>query len=334
MRIESEHVVQRYIDLHEALRKKRSFWEDTSHARYTAMVALDMEGSPHKIAEDIYNTKKTLTELAGSWSSMNGMIGYLIATLLLRAGDSPGAFLDASKRAGKLFRSHKVPRGSLYETFAILNLRHQNGNGEVTDAQVVRFRTILQEMKKHHPFLTGTDDYTSVALLVGEQGVPETIVSCIEDIYEALVEVGMKKRNPLQTAANMMFLARKSPAELAERFSSLHRTFRDYGVRIYTSDYDELAILSFLGLGADQIVNRVQSIRERLTSLRPRMDKDTHFSIASSLAFLEMAKLQANKVNDAKAMMDVQALIAAQQAAMVGVIVSSTVAVSAASSAG
>ena len=59
-------------------------------------------------------------------------------------------------------------------------------------------------------------------------------------------------------------------------------------------------------------------MREELAEIRPRIEKATTFGLAVGIAFLEFATApqQGRSVSHAKVLMDVQSLIAAQQAAL------------------
>ncbi len=65
-------------------------------------------------------------------------------------------------------------------------------------------------------------------------------------------------------------------------------------------------------------MKRVVAIRKELAEIRPRIEKTTTFGLAVGIAFLEFATTtqQGESVAHAKVLMDVQSLIAAQQAAL------------------
>jgi len=108
--------------------------------------------------------------------------------------------------------------------------------------------------------------------------------------------------------------------------------FRGAGVKIYQSDYDELAILTFLGQDTDKIVSTVLEHREPIKLLKPQVDPGMTFSLAVSTAFVELvgrggmpeAVTEAKTLLDAKSLMDQWTVIQQQQAAMVVVIVACT----------
>lgn len=109
----------------------------------------------------------------------------------------------------------------------------------------------------------------------------------------------------------------KNPLRPADFMAEVERV-RKKGQRIWQSEYDELAILSMLKVPASDVVTRTCAITETLRELRPRPDRALAFNLASSIAFIEFAQADepTQGVTAAKALVDMQAIINAQQAAM------------------
>ena len=156
----------------------------------------------------------------------------------------------------------------------------------------------------------------------------------IEAIYRELHSVGFKKGDPLQTAANLLYLAKVKPQTITSRYYALAEEFRAEQTRIWQTEYDELAILAFLKQPTPVVVEHVLRSQTAIRALKPRPDRSLAFNLASSVTFVELiqAETESKEVTDAKAMMDMQAIINAQQAAVICAASASTAA--AASSAG
>ena len=88
--------------------------------------------------------------------------------------------------------------------------------------------------------------------------------------------------DPLQTAANLLCLAKGQPNDIAHRYRALSDGFTASGISIWNSDYDELAILSFLDHSARLIVDRVVRYREDMKKLKPKPDRSLTFNLAPS----------------------------------------------------
>jgi len=183
-------------------------------------------------------------------------------------------------------------------------------------------------MKKYHWWLTGPDDFPACAMLVNQTGSVEEIGQAIESVYKDLHKQKFSRGDPLQTAANILYLAKRPSIDIAHQFRQLADGFKNSGVSIWQSDYDELAILTFLKHEATHIVRRTLEIREELKKIRPKLDRGMSFNLAASIAFIDLMRYDENLkiISDAKALMDMQAIINAQNAAAVSAASSAAVA--------
>ena len=258
---------------------------------------------------------------AGWFNTMNSVLRFIVGAMLVQHGDTPAGFMEELDRVGDLFRDAGLRRGRSYEAMAILVLRTQRDLAPVQEEGVARFKEVYEALKDHHWWLTGVDDFPACAILTGRDADPADIARDIEDIYRAIHKEGFWRGNPLQTAANLLYLAGVPSEEVAGRFAALATRFRDAGVSIGQIDYDELAILSFLDHPATVIVDHVLANREVMKTLRPTPDRNATFNLACSITFLELVRLDAEMrtITDAKALIDMQAILNAQAAAAAAV---------------
>ena len=265
--------LQRFLDLYEALDADRGWFGDASPLRFAAMTAITCPGSPAEVATSIRSTAEEIKQLSGWFGDLNSSLRFLVSAMLVLKGDRPRDFLADVQWGRELFRQAGLRRGGIYETMAILILRLRNDLAPITAEAVTRFQAIYEEMKRYHWWLTGPDDFPACAILVGQDASPREIGEAIERIYQALNETGFSTGNPLQTAANMLYLAHLDPAVAAGRYYELANGFRQNGVAIWQSDYDELAILTFLSHSPRRIVDRVLEHRRAMEELRPKPDR-------------------------------------------------------------
>ena len=328
-----EDPLGRFEDLYAALNAERGWWSEAASLRFAAMAAVTCPGEPSDVACAIRAVADGIKERAGWFASVRSPLRFILSALLVQSGDSPDAFLDEVDRVRAMFRSVGLRRGGIYETMAVWILRSQAGGQPVGPEAIERFQALYEAMKRYHWWLTGPDDFPAAAILVGQPGAPEQIGSAIEAIYQELHRYGGSTGDPLQTAANILVLAGVEPEVAAGRFSALANGFRAADVAIWQSDYDELAILSFLDHPADRIVERVLAVREHMALLRPKPDRSLTFNLAAGITFLELVQCDGDmkQVTDAKALLDMQAIINAQQAAAAAAATSAAVAASSAS---
>jgi hypothetical protein len=309
--------LNRFRDLYEAFNAERGWFGDASSLRFAAMTAVTCPGSSAEVASAIRSMSEEIKQLSGWFGELNSSLRFIVSAILVLNEDRAADFLAEVKRVRDLFRGARLRRGGIYETMAILILRMQNGLTPITAEDVVRFRAIYEEMKRYHWWLTGPDDFPACAILVAQKASPEQIGAMIEEIYRALHEIGFSTGDPLQTAANLLYLSRLKPTAAAQRYYDLAAGFRQSGVAIWQSDYDELAILTFLSHPPRLVVERVLEHRKAMEHLRPKPDRSLTFNLAASIAFMELVQLDDHleAITDAKALMDMQSIINAQQAA-------------------
>lgn len=309
---------QRFTDIFEALNAERGWFSDPSPLRFAAVAALTCAGEPDAVARGIRAIADQLKERAGWFGELNGSLRFIVAAMLLQNDDSASDFMAAVERVRSLFRKARLKRGGSYEAMSTLILRGPTKQ-DVRPADVERFKAIYEEMKKHHWWITNVDDFPACAMLSKQDASPDAIGQEIEAIYQELHSVGFKKGNPLQTAANLLYLAKAKPQTIASRYFALAEAFRAESTRIWQSEYDELAILAFLKQPASEIVDHVLRTQALIRALKPRPDRSLAFNLASSVTFVDLiqADRESKGVTDAKAMLDMQAIINAQQAAMI-----------------
>lgn len=325
---------ERFARIYDALNEDRRWYQGVTTLRFAAITAVTSPGSAEDLARNIRRVADELKDLAKWTDPFRSEIRFILSATLVRRGDRPRAFVDEVDRVRKILREDKFKRGGAYEVMAILVLRQARDLSVIPAEDIHRFKAIYEEMKKQHWWLTGADDFPASAIFVSQDGSPAEIAARAKAHYEALHQEGAKRGNPLQTAANLLVLSGDSPQESAQRFHALRRKFKDEGLWMHAGDYDELAILTFLRHSTDRIVDRVLAHRRSVEELRPKPGKEMSFDLAASLAFLDLVGYDAgmNKITDAKAIMDMQAILNAQQVAAIAAASSAAVAASASSS--
>lgn len=309
--------LSRFADIYNALNEKRGFMGECASLRFAAMTALACPGNAFRVADEIRAVSDEIKAYSGWFGQLNSPVRFIVGAMLVLHGDSARDFLSEVERVSDLFRRVKLRRGRIYETMAILLLRLNQDLEPIENTTIYRFKDIYEEMKKYHWWLTGPDDFPACAILSGQDASPQQIGEKIERIYQELNERGFSKGDPLQTAANLLYLSRVEPEIVATRYYNLCTVFERHGVSIWQSDYDELAILSFLDHSADSIVASVLRYRENMKELRPKPNRNTTFNLASGIAFLDMIQQDNsfNMITDAKALLDMQNILNAQAAA-------------------
>jgi hypothetical protein len=312
-----ERPLERFTEIYGEFNARRRWFQDPMVLRFAALTLVTTDAAPTRLADDLFELAKQLRERAGWFGPLNSPIRFLLASILMRNGDGAESFCREIERVQGLFRARDLRRGSIYEVMAILILRESDPDGVIDAAMVDRFKALYEMMKTYHWWLTGPDDYPACALLARRTEPPAEIGGRIEKFYEALVETGMSRGDPLQMVSHILYFNPREPAEVLNRFRALHDGFKRADISMWQTDYDELAILTFLDHRADEIVARVVRHRAHMAELSPKPDRVMTFSLACATAFLELVRLtdDLKLIQDARTLSQVQAVIAARQAA-------------------
>jgi len=315
-----DNVWERFRGLYDALNEERSWWEGAATLRYAAVAAITCHGEPADVAAGIRDRADQLKRKAGWFGELNGPIRFVLSAQLTQRLADGEAFMDEVDRVRGLFRNAKLRRGGVYETLAILILFLHSGGASIGPGTVARFRDIYEEMKRYHWWLTGPDDFPACAVLTGLPDHPAEIGRRTEAHYQALSAKGFKAGDPLQTAANLLTVT-DLPADIAaSRYRGLADAFKAADVAIWQSDYDELAVLTFVKHPIDRVIERTLHFRAQVATLRPAPDRLMTFNLGAALAFCELVSHDEHmdRLTGAKAMAGMQAMLNAQAAAACG----------------
>jgi hypothetical protein len=311
----------RFDELLTALDAGRGWMQDRVAVRLAAITLLATPGDAGRLAANTRTASAVLGERLGLFSSVDESVRLVIAAQLIKSGDNPDVFVDDLARVRELFRDSGLRRGGVYEVLAALVLRRLVG--AVEPAHVDRLHAIYEAMKAHHWWLTGPEDFPACAMLVARPEDPAVIGAGTDAIYRGLHEqAGLGRGDPLQTAANILYLAGVEPPTIVARFAGLLAGFRGAGAKVGASEYDELAVLSFLAQPADRIVAAVLELRDGLRARLKWLGERDALSLGASLAFVRLVGNDGalGTLADAKLLLDMQTIVTARQAAAVAAI--------------
>jgi hypothetical protein len=312
-----DHPFARFRDVFEALNRERGWFESATYLRFAAIAALCCEGSPSSVAGRIRDVAQQLKKKSGWFDNLRSELRFVVAAILTLHDDDTTEFINEIDRVRKLFRQVDLRRDSTYEMLTILVLRSGLNQGTIDLAAVQRVKGVYEEMKKYQWWLTGPDDLPACALLALRDEAVGLMGQRIDQIYAGLRKEGLWHCNELQSSANLLYLA-EGRAELAvSRAGELIRQFKTRGQIIRRTEYDEIAILSFLLNEPAEIIDRVLSYRDQIRELKPRPDKRLALNLGSNIAFLDFMRFDDDllSVSQIKLIVDVQAVVAAQRAA-------------------
>ena len=321
-----------YLEVFEELRRRKRWGTDASILRFVALTLAstdqaDVAGSLEAVADE-------LKDRAGWSSPLRSSIRYIVAAMILKRNLSAARVHARIEKTRDEFRRRRMSRGGLNEILAALLLALKEDGAAVPRWRVDKLEALLESWKKDHPWLTGVGDYPMAAMHATRENSVEEVALQVEQIYQALRQAGYSRGNQLQLASHLLAIGPSSPQNAARRFDSLVKAFRQRKWRIYTSRYDEVAVLALCAAQPAKLAEQVLGIQEQLRNHKPRPSRDIAFSLAAGIVLSEDARRREEMADatDVAAARMAQAVMEAQQAAMVACMAGAVVATTAATS--
>ncbi len=220
-------------------------------------------------------------------------------------------------------------RGYTYRPVTAYTLLLSCDPGKV-DVRISQAFEIFTEMRKNHPWLTSGDDYPLSILLTETERPISGIMADIEDLYNSLNEAGFSKSNGLQFLSHVLSLSSEDNKAKAFKCRKLYKYFAENKLKVYSNNYGSLGLLTLLEDESDSVAAEVKEVSQYLAEDRSIrwLGKETNFLTATSLVAFHRLEKEKNKTKliHTNAYITIEALIAAQNAAMLGATCAATAA--------
>jgi hypothetical protein len=240
----------------------------------------------------------------------------VLAATLVRTGEDTATFLAVVEQGRSLMREARLPRGEVHQVLAILVLRRMIAPQELGGVHVDRLRSIYEEMKRRHWFLAGVEDLTACAMLYGREGTAQQICAHVDAIYQRLAKAPkIWGGDSLHLAVNVLGLVDVPAEAAATRFLDVAIALREAGVKVRQSEYDDVAVLSFVPQPAAHVARLVVEYLAELRAALGKMSSDAATGLATSLTFVRMLGSAASTgtLADAKLLLEMQAVVTMRQ---------------------
>ena len=323
--------VERYLEVFEALRRSKRWSTDTNILRFAALTlaASDVVDT----GADVEATAKVLADEAGGFSPLSSSMRHAVAAILIRRGLDPVATVRRTKETLAGFKEFKLRRSGLHPLLAALILVLDVDGGTPSRDTIARMKAIVDRWEEDHWFLTGVDDYPMAAMHATREVSVEQLGMEVEQIYKLLRKAKFSTGEQLQLVSHLLMFSDQGPREAAQRFERTAKALKKAKQRVWQSHYDEVALLVLSGGHVEEVVPRVIEYRDRLRAVKPKPTADIAFSLAAGVVLAEEAERMKGLEGAATAanLRAVQAIIEAQQAAMIACMAACTVVATSAS---
>jgi hypothetical protein len=322
--------VERYLEVFEGLRRRKRWSTGVNLLRFAALsLAASDVADP---GADLEATAKTLADEAGAFSPLSSAVRHAVAAIVIRRGLDPAPVVRNTKRTLAGFKELKLSRSGARPVLAALILVLDADGATPSRETITRLKAIFDRWNEDHWFLTGVDDYPMAAIHATRDLAVEQIGMEAEQIYQLLRKAKFPSGEQLQLVSQLLMFSDLGPREAVQCFERIATALKKAKQRVWQSHFDEVALLVLSGGHVDHVVPKVIEYRDRLRAVKPKPTADIAFSIAAGVVLAEESE-RMRGLEDAAAAANlraVQAIIEAQQAAMIACIAATTVTTTAA----
>ena len=262
-----------------------------------------------------------LRKRARATSPLRSEIRYVVAAMILRRGQDPGAIQARVRETLDAFKVQGLPRRGAGPTLAALLLVLLREGRPVPPVQIERLARIYSRRRADHVLLTSANDLPAAALHAGQDNSVEILTAQVDRAYDRLREAGFRRGNPLQLVSHLLSVDPRGTDTGVQRFSRVADHLGRAGEPVRSSRYDEIAMLALTHETPSRVVGRTLRYRDRLRAEKPRPAKELAFSLAVGIELAEDAEDAGKRsTGDLAALQSIKAILDAQQAAVVAAV--------------
>lgn len=320
MKVEYEKKIKGMMMNFETLRTAFK-WD---HDLVSHLIALNcaMKGKELDV-QRIKDTKAYIKRETGVFSPFRGSMGYAVSGLLSAGEKEPFEAVASMITNEKILKSAGFKYSSYLPT-ALYALENVYDGGDVT-SYAKKAIAVYREMKENHPFLTSGDDYALAILLANTDHSPNVL----EEYYQMLNQQGFKKGNGLQMLSHILAFSDRNIRDTVARCEKVFTFLNGHSYKVYGDYYPAIGVISLLDGEHDEILNDLLEVLNFIKKQKRYkwLGKGMNLLIASALITSEYIDNQSDDTLVSTTLsISIEAIIAAQQAAMITAISATTVA--------
>lgn len=214
-----------------------------------------------KIEECIKIIKKN----TGIFSIFRGNNLFYTATLLSTKVDIDRSFNEILEIHKKL--KEKKFWNDEYLPF-VANIIYENKDKIDLDECIDKMKYTYDFMKKHHPFLTSSDDYCRIALIAIYSKDLDNDLEYIEKCYEYLSYNGFVKSNNLQALSHIMCFNKNKTEEGLKRLIEIKKILKEHDCKLDGYGYPLIGGISLLDCNEEELIKNIKDTSEKLKEVK------------------------------------------------------------------
>lgn len=272
-------------------------------------------------------TSDAIKKKAGWMSPLRSHIHYMMAAFLESNHVDPLVAVDELLSKQEIIKSAGFKTNAYSYLSALLLSQHPEE--QVTEAN--RAKTLYDEMKINHPFLTQSDDYPYAIILGKLEGEPNERAATMNRYYKELRPLGFYMGNQLQWMSQI--LTYTSPIydpNVVSKAVQIRDQLKSSGIKVKSTHYVMIGFLAMLNSKDSDLQHVIDTYRELEGMKLFKWYKEMILPIAVQLETKHMID---NKETTAVSLAaTIEMLMQAQQAAMISTMAATNAAVAASNS--
>lgn len=252
-----------FIKNHEKIKEVKGSWQ-MGMMQYSCILSSTIKNqniNPIRLEEGI----NIIKENTGMFSNFRGYSLFYVANLLSYKPEMRGSFKVILDTYEKL-KKDKFFNDSYLPFLAIII--YENRDKMDIDTAIDRTKYVYDFMKKHHPFLTSSDDYCRSALIAINSKNLEDDLKYMEESYEALNSKGFYKSNDLQSLSHIMVFNENKNEESLDRVVKIKKLLESKGCKIDGYGYPLIGAISLLDCDENQLVEQIKNVSDKLKEVK------------------------------------------------------------------
>ncbi|SFL91950.1 DUF4003 family protein [Salibacterium qingdaonense] len=317
--------IEQYTDYYETL-KKELRWKafDNLVIMNTASIYV-MNGRTLDTARFL-ELAEQLKKRSGMFSAMSSHPRFTMAGMLDASLEDPEAAVPELFRVYQMLKDHNFRSGASTYMAAFTVMK----NAAPPEETARRTMDLFQKMKKEHPMLTDANDYPLAVLLAMEK--ESDMAARIETCYDALKREGLTSGNSLQFLSHILTLGSGGqPQQAAGRAAEVLDKWKRTGLKAKPMYYPVLGMMALL---PEESLD-LEAVRDTAAQLNRtkafKWSKDMNVLAAAS--FFVSDNMEEGSLAETGLYTSVEAIIQAQQTAMIAAVSAGAAASAAANSA-
>lgn len=260
----------------------------------------------------LLETSDAIKKKAGWFSPLRSHIHYMMAAFL------HGTQLDASVAVDDLLNKQETLKsvGFKSNAYSYLSAILLSSHPDEQKEEAERAKSLYDEMKSHHPFLTQADDYPYAMMLGKVEGDPIERAATMNRYYKELRPHGFYSGNELQWMSQILtYASPKYDVSMVSKAVHIRDELKKSGVKVKMTHYVMVGFLAMLSDKDNILPHVIVTYRELEEMKLFKWYKDMILPLAVQLETKHL--IDSGETSVVSLATTIEMIIQAQQAAMI-----------------